>query len=93
MDAAHQIYQDIAARQARGVMEAIATQGLVVRKQSRYAIKTDNMGFIIPVNINIQKYLGRRVSCSFNIYNNMQAVVPYGIPVMLQSISREINKP
>jgi len=85
---AQKAYIEIAKKQFEGVLAPIKTEGLVVKKEGRYMVQTDRMGFIVPININISKHYGRRVSCTFNIYNGVPVYVPMGVPVMLVSISK-----
>lgn len=85
---AYTIYKNIAAQQFKGNMAPIKTNGVVIKNDGLYMVETDNMGFICPINVNISKYYGRRVSCTFNIYNNKPLSVPRGVPVMIVSITK-----
>jgi len=84
-DKAYDIYAKLAQDQFNAQQPPISAQGLVIRREGRYAIQTDNVGTVIPININIQKFVGRRVECSFNVtvYN-----VPFGYAVNLISITK-----
>jgi len=84
-DKAFKIYQNIAQQQFRGELAPFKQQGLVIRKEGRYAIQTDGAGTIIPININISKYINRRVECTFTVTTHPTA---FGYPVNLISIKK-----
>lgn len=84
-DKALKVYTNIAKKQFHGELAPFKQQGLVVRKEGRYAIQTDSAGIIIPININISKYINRRVECTFNVTTHNSS---FGYPVNLISITK-----
>lgn len=85
-DEAFKIYSDIAKQQFNGTHPPFKTAGKVIRRAGRYGVETDDMGTIVPININIGKYIGKRVVVTFNVttYNSY-----FGYPVNLIYIARE----
>lgn len=80
------VYTKIANNQSKGYEPPMNACGVVSKQGNLYAIKADNIGYLLPINVNISKYLGKSVRIVFNLSNGPSNIYSVGAPIMLLSI-------